>query len=51
MFLPESLRARFKSVCALKGISMNEILLNLVEKWVTENEAREPEDKQDKGAA
>ena len=51
MFLPESLRARFKSVCALKGISMNEILLNLVEKWVTENEAHSPADKQDKGAA
>ena len=51
MFLPESLRARFKSVCALKGISMNEILLNLVEKWVTENEAHSPVDKQDKGAA
>lgn len=50
MFLPESLRARFKSVCALKGISMNEILLNLVEKWVTENESS-PADKQDKGAA
>ena len=51
MFLPESLRARFKSICALKGISMNETLLNLVEEWVTENETRSPADKQDKGAA
>jgi len=38
MFLPESLRARFKSICALKGVSMNEVLLQLVQKWVEENE-------------
>ncbi|MBU7584140.1 MAG: hypothetical protein KAF91_14715 [Nostoc sp. TH1S01] len=38
MFLPESLRARFKSICALKGVSMNEVLLQLVQNWVEENE-------------
>jgi hypothetical protein len=37
MFLPESLRARFKSICALKGVSMNEILVQLVQTWVKEN--------------
>lgn len=39
MFLPESLRAKFKSICALKGISMNEVLVELVEDWIQENEA------------
>jgi hypothetical protein len=42
MFLPESLRARFKSICALKGVSMNEILLQLVQTWVKENENISP---------
>lgn len=39
MFLSESLRARFKSICALKSISMNEVLVELVENWVQENES------------
>lgn len=51
MFLPESLRAKFKSVCALRGISMNEVLLELVEKWVTEHENRSPTNNENKGAA
>jgi ParG len=38
MFLPESLRAKFKSICALKGTSMNEVLVQLVQKWIEENE-------------
>lgn len=42
MFLPESLRARFKSICALKGVSMNEILIQLVQKWIEENENTSP---------
>jgi len=51
MFLPESMRARFKSICALKGVSMNEILLELVETWVTENEAQLSTTDRGKGAA
>jgi hypothetical protein len=52
MFLPESLRARFKSLCALKGVSMNEVLVHLVEDWVSENESFAPAPKQKgKGAA
>ncbi|MEO0684745.1 MAG: plasmid partition protein ParG [Cyanobacteria bacterium J06649_11] len=42
MFLPESLRARFKSICALKGVSMNEILVQLVQTWLKENENISP---------
>lgn len=38
MFLPESLRAKFKSLCALRGVTMNEVLLELVEKWIREND-------------
>lgn len=50
MFLPESLRAKFKSICALKGVSMNGILIKLVEKWIEENESSTTT-KQHKGAA
>ena len=39
MFLSESLRARFKSLCALETMSMNEVLVRLVEEWVEENES------------
>lgn len=38
MFLSESLRAKFKSLCALKGVSMNEALVQLVERWIEEND-------------
>lgn len=51
MFLPESMRARFKSICALKGVSMNEVLLELVETWVTENEVHSSQTDKGKGAA
>jgi len=36
MFLSEPLRAEFKSLCALEGVSMNKVLVELVEKWVHE---------------
>jgi hypothetical protein len=51
MFLPESMRARFKSICALKGVSMNEVLLELVKTWITENEANSSTTDKGKGAA
>jgi hypothetical protein len=51
MFLSESLRARFKSICALKQVSMNEILIKLVEDWLKQNENHSPANKKDKGAA
>lgn len=38
MFMPASLRARFKSLCALRGVSMNQVLIELVEKWIRENQ-------------
>ena len=38
MFLSEQLRAKFKSLCALEGVSMNQVLVELVEKWVHEKE-------------
>ncbi len=38
MFLSEPLRAKFKSLCALEGVSMNQVLVELVEKWVHEKE-------------
>ncbi len=41
MFLTESLRAKFKSLCALKGVSMNEVLVELVKDWVSEQEQEE----------
>ncbi len=42
MFLSEPLRAKFKSMCALKGASMNEVLVQLVEKWIEENDTPSP---------
>jgi len=36
MFMPELLRAKFKSLCALRGVSMNQVLVQLVQKWVDE---------------
>lgn len=51
MFLPETLRARFKSICALKQVSMNQVLIDLVENWVKENEARLTTTDKRKGAA
>jgi hypothetical protein len=42
MFLSEPLRAKFKSLCALKGISMNQVLIELVEKWIEENDTPSP---------
>jgi hypothetical protein len=38
IYLPEDLRARFKSACALQKISMNEVLLDFVEEWTAKNE-------------
>jgi hypothetical protein len=38
LFMPESLRARFKSLCALKGVTMNEVLVQLVQRWIAENQ-------------
>lgn len=38
IYLPEDLRARFKSACALQKISMNEVLLDFVEEWIAKNE-------------
>jgi len=51
MFLPESLRAKFKSICALKQISMNQVLIDLVENWIKENEAHSTTTDKHKGAA
>ena len=38
VLMPESLRARFKSLCALKGVTMNEVLVQLVQRWIAENQ-------------
>ncbi len=38
LFLPEFKRAKFKSICALKGVSMNQVLEELVDRWMQENE-------------
>ena len=38
VYLSESLRGRFKALCALEGVSMNEVLLGFIEEWVRERE-------------
>ncbi len=39
MFLEEPLRAKFKSLCALEGVSMNEVLVELIKNWISERES------------
>jgi ParG len=36
--IPEDLKGRFKSLCALRHVSMNDVLANFIEEWVKENE-------------
>jgi hypothetical protein len=49
IYLSENLRARFKSACALQKVSMNQILLDFVEDWTTNNE--KPKQLPDSGSA
>ena len=37
IYLEEDLRAQFKSACALKRLSMNQVLVDLIEEWLKEN--------------
>ncbi|MBE7386298.1 MAG: ParG [Leptolyngbya sp. SIO1E4] len=36
--MPNTLRAKFKAHCALKNKSMNEVVVELVEQWLSERE-------------
>lgn len=36
--VPESVRARFKSICALQRRDMSEVLVELINKWLEEHE-------------
>lgn len=36
--VPESVRARFKSICALQRRDMSEVLVELINKWLEEYE-------------
>ncbi len=36
--VPESVRARFKAACALRGQDMGEVLQELILKWLEEHE-------------
>ena len=36
--VPESVRARFKAACALRGQDMGEVLQELIMKWLEEHE-------------
>lgn len=37
IYLEEDLRAQFKSACALKRLSMNQVLVDFIEGWLKEN--------------
>ncbi len=39
--MPDSLRAKFKAQCALQGKTMNEAIIELMERWLAE--ASQPE--------
>ena len=36
--MPHTLRAKFKAQCVLRGQSMNEVVVELVEEWLSESE-------------
>ncbi|WP_445250330.1 plasmid partition protein ParG [Microcoleus sp. OTE_8_concoct_300] len=38
IYLPEETRAKFKASCAMRSLSMNEVLLEYIETWLQENE-------------
>ncbi|MBD2364777.1 copy number control protein [Anabaena minutissima FACHB-250] len=38
IFMPESLRNHFKSVCAKKGRTMSEVVTEFVESYIKQNE-------------
>ncbi|MEO0989105.1 MAG: plasmid partition protein ParG [Cyanobacteria bacterium J06639_14] len=40
--MPNTLRAKFKAQCALRGQSMNEVVIELVEQWLSEHEDKVP---------
>ncbi|MBE7383605.1 MAG: hypothetical protein F6J95_019575 [Leptolyngbya sp. SIO1E4] len=35
--MPDTLRAQFKARCALQGKTMNEVVVALIEKWLSES--------------
>jgi len=41
IYLDESLRAEFKSACALRRLSMNQVIVEFIEGWLKENSAVE----------
>ncbi|MFM7448543.1 MAG: hypothetical protein ACKO24_08095 [Leptolyngbyaceae cyanobacterium] len=36
VFMPEDVRAKFKSVCALENVSMSEKAVELIQEWLQE---------------
>lgn len=40
--MPHTLQAKFKAQCALKDKSMNEVVVELVEQWLSENADQMP---------
>ncbi len=37
IYLEEDLRAKFKAACAMKRVSMNQVLVEFIETWMKEN--------------
>jgi ParG len=49
VYLPEDVRARFKAACAMRKVSMNQVITDFIEEWLEQNEtssrAKKKEDK------
>lgn len=43
----ESVRARFKAMCAIKNRTMDSVMEEIILKWLQENESPSPKDKED----
>nr|WP_226590408.1 plasmid partition protein ParG [Microseira wollei] len=47
VYLPEDVRARFKAACAMRKVSMNQVITDFIQEWLEENETPSPAKKKE----
>jgi ParG len=38
VYVPDDIRARFKAACAMRKVSMNQVITDFIQQWLEENE-------------
>lgn len=38
LYIPKEMKLKFKSICAVKELSMSEVVKTLIQGWINENE-------------